>query len=224
MKSDLRTVPRLKIFLPKIYVLLILVLIGYIFLPYMMNVKFIQDDAFTSLRYVRNFLAGKGLVFNKGEHVEGFTNFLWVMILSGIGFTAKVFRFPVALENVAQFLSIFFGVTVLLVTYFLSRRINFRNDDEESLIKRLLNETVNLLPVFLVAYSTPMIYWSVSGMETSLFVALTLLSVLMYLKKGAGEKFSFSFVGISVLNTLIRPEGMFFFFIIILYEFAENFI
>ncbi len=224
MKSALRTNSRLKVFLPKIYVFLILVLIGYIFLPYMMNVKFIQDDAFTSLRYVRNFLDGKGLVFNKGERVEGFTNFLWVMILSGIGFTAKVFRFHVELENAAQFLSIFFGVTVLLVTYFLSRRINFRNDVEDSLIERLLNETVNLLPVFLVAYSTTMIYWSVSGMETSLFVTLTLLSVLMYLKKRASEKFSFSFVGISVLNTLVRPEGMFFFFTIILYEFAENFI
>ena len=34
----------------------------------------IVDDAFISLRYVRNLLEGKGLVFNPREYVEGITN------------------------------------------------------------------------------------------------------------------------------------------------------
>ena len=42
------------------------------------------DDAYISLRYVENFLAGKGLVWNEGEYVEGYTNFLWVMIVSAL--------------------------------------------------------------------------------------------------------------------------------------------
>src|SRR5690348_1010912 len=29
------------------------------------------DDAFISFRYVHNFVHGHGLVFNRGEHVEG---------------------------------------------------------------------------------------------------------------------------------------------------------
>ena len=40
---------------------------------------FLCDDAFISFRYVRNFLEGNGLVFNPGEYVEGYTNFLWIL-------------------------------------------------------------------------------------------------------------------------------------------------
>lgn len=42
----------------------------------------ICDDAYISLVYARNFVAGNGLVYNIGETVEGYTNFLWVMIMS----------------------------------------------------------------------------------------------------------------------------------------------
>ena len=45
---------------------------------------FITDDAFISFRYVRNLLDGHGLVFNPGEYVEGYTNFLWVLELAAI--------------------------------------------------------------------------------------------------------------------------------------------
>ncbi|PRQ04678.1 hypothetical protein ENSA5_05920 [Enhygromyxa salina] len=40
------------------------------------------DDAYISLRYAENFIDGKGLVYNEGEYVEGYTNFLWTMIVS----------------------------------------------------------------------------------------------------------------------------------------------
>jgi arabinofuranosyltransferase len=40
---------------------------------------FLCDDAFISLRYARHLAAGHGLVYNVGERVEGFTNFLWVL-------------------------------------------------------------------------------------------------------------------------------------------------
>ena len=43
---------------------------------------FLTDDAFISFRYVRNLLEGHGLVFNPGEYVEGYTNFLWVVVLA----------------------------------------------------------------------------------------------------------------------------------------------
>src|SRR5262249_33541612 len=44
--------------------------------------RFIQDDAFISLRYARNLARGLGLVFNPAERVEGYTNFLWTVWLS----------------------------------------------------------------------------------------------------------------------------------------------
>ncbi|MDP6931537.1 MAG: hypothetical protein QGG40_01415, partial [Myxococcota bacterium] len=42
----------------------------------------LQDDTFISLRYARNLVEGHGLVFNPGEPVEGYTNFLWTLLLA----------------------------------------------------------------------------------------------------------------------------------------------
>jgi hypothetical protein len=40
------------------------------------------DDAYITLRYAKNLLNGDGLVWNPGERVEGYTNFLWLLILA----------------------------------------------------------------------------------------------------------------------------------------------
>ncbi|RKZ01241.1 hypothetical protein DRQ21_11030 [Candidatus Fermentibacteria bacterium] len=40
----------------------------------------LQDDAYIGLRYSRNLSDGNGLVFNPNEHVEGYTNFSWIII------------------------------------------------------------------------------------------------------------------------------------------------
>jgi arabinofuranosyltransferase len=37
------------------------------------------DDAMISMRYAYNLARGHGLVWNRGERVEGYTNFLWTM-------------------------------------------------------------------------------------------------------------------------------------------------
>lgn len=41
--------------------------------------RWVQDDAYVSFRYARNLVRGEGLVYNPGERVEGYTNFLWTM-------------------------------------------------------------------------------------------------------------------------------------------------
>jgi hypothetical protein len=40
------------------------------------------DDALIVHRYVDRFLEGKGLTFNDGEYVEGYTSLLWTLLLS----------------------------------------------------------------------------------------------------------------------------------------------
>ena len=49
------------------------------------QVMWIGDDAFISLRYSDMFARGEGLVFNSGEWVEGYTNFLWTLLLGILG-------------------------------------------------------------------------------------------------------------------------------------------
>ena len=57
-----------------------LALLGY--LAYIS--RFLTYDAFISFRYARNLLEGHGLVWNPGERVEGYSNFLWVLELAAI--------------------------------------------------------------------------------------------------------------------------------------------
>lgn len=38
------------------------------------------DDSFISFRYAYNLAHGEGIVYNVGERIEGYTNFLWVLI------------------------------------------------------------------------------------------------------------------------------------------------
>jgi hypothetical protein len=47
---------------------------------------FFSDDAFISLRYARRFLDGDGLTWTEGDRVEGYSNLLWILLCSGIGF------------------------------------------------------------------------------------------------------------------------------------------
>jgi hypothetical protein len=47
------------------------------------------DDAMISMRYARNLADGHGLVWNAGERVEGYSNFLWTLVMAavhGLGF------------------------------------------------------------------------------------------------------------------------------------------
>ncbi len=50
---------------------------------YAWHLRWIGDDAFISFRYARNFVEGLGLVYNEGARVEGYTNFLWTMLIAG---------------------------------------------------------------------------------------------------------------------------------------------
>ena len=49
------------------------------------SLRWIADDAFISLRYARNLIEGHGLVYNVGERVEGYTNFLWTLLVAAAG-------------------------------------------------------------------------------------------------------------------------------------------
>ena len=41
--------------------------------------EWVSDDAFISFRYAENLVRGLGLVYNPGERVEGYSNFLWTI-------------------------------------------------------------------------------------------------------------------------------------------------
>ncbi len=75
-------------------------------------VRFTQDDAFITFRFSRNLARGEGLVFNPGEQVEGYTNFLY----------AVVHALPERLGWNTPLFSQVYGIALFLVTLALAMR------------------------------------------------------------------------------------------------------
>jgi len=117
--------------------------------------RFIQDDAFISFRYARNLVSGLGLVWNPGEAVEGYTNFLWTILVAA-GMRAGLD--PVLFTQV---LGICFFACSLLLTYGLAREVGFNVRD--ALIALLLTGTNYTFS----SYAT-------GGLETQMVTALFL--------------------------------------------------
>lgn len=71
---------------------------------------FLCDDAYISLRYAKQLAAGNGLVYNAGEHVEGFTNFLWVLAEAAL---SKLGAGPRLVIDLLGFLTAFAAAAVV---------------------------------------------------------------------------------------------------------------
>ena len=163
------------------------------------------DDAFISFRYVENFVQGKGLVYNEGEQVEGYTNFLWILML------ALLRSMGIDMVIASKILGIILSLLTLITVFQLS---HFISEDRKLL---------NLLAPLLLVSDGSFAYWSVGGLETQLFTFLLTFSVYLYLRelKNGGIILSPLFFA---LSTMTRPEGLGFTFIalVFLLIFAEK--
>jgi hypothetical protein len=165
------------------------------------------DDAFISFRYAQSAIRGYGLVFNPGERVEGFTNFLWTIAMIPLeGARADVGR-----------ASMLLGALFALATMWLAMRFAKIVDAPRG---------VAIITALLLAADGSFVLWSVSGLETPLFAFLIFAGALLYirenkLKVGNGTlemprptsnfqfpTSNFPFSGIFfALAAMTRPEG-----------------
>ncbi len=160
---------------------------------------FLTDDAYISFRYARNLADGHGLVFNPGyERVEGYTNFLWVLLLSG---------FPAAgipLEKAAHLLSLTATVGLWSLVLWFGWRLHGRSG-------RVLPVVA---PLFLLAGTRSVAVWSTSGLETRFFTLLVVAGVLRLLIESedlARTDSSYPLAALLfALAALTRPEAYLF--------------
>jgi hypothetical protein len=129
---------------------------------------FLCDDAFISFRYARNFAEGAGLVAGPGgERVEGYSNFLWVMLL------AAGAALGIAPDRAANPLSL--ACSALL----LWRVLRYA--------RAALPAGVPLawcaFPVAALAANRSFAVWSTSGLETRCFEWLVVSGVLAALRE-----------------------------------------
>lgn len=194
-----------------------LIALSVAFIFVCINHKFIQDDAYISFRYIQNFTDGNGLVFNIGERVEGYTNLLWVLLLSL--FVSIKFD----LENTSQILSVIFGVIVLFASYYVSSLIKIKDDPKQ--VKKTKTEDTdqsgkyfNLIPPVLLVFTGSFVFWSISGMESTMFISFCLLGIYFYIKERNSTAVNYKFPLFILLATLTRPEGLYFFGLIMIHK------
>ena len=139
---------------------------------------YIPDDTFITLRYARNVLDGKGFVFNEGERVEGYTNFLWLLMLVFAG------TFGLPLVASARVMSLVFSIGTLVLLGVAARRDAARAEERAPAELSGWAEAIRIfLPPVLLAASPPFAVWCASGSEMPLFTFL-LLAGFMLLEAG----------------------------------------
>ena len=150
-----------------------------------------SDDAYISFRYADNFVRGLGLVYNAGERVEGYSNFLWTLWCS-LGL-----RLGIAPETWANVSSIAcFGVTIALLASW-SRRV-----------REVSGGFAIPFAALLVAFHRDAVLYATSGLETSLFTMLLTLGFVL-LACGAGSRRALAGAGLAfALAMLTRPDGV----------------
>jgi arabinofuranosyltransferase len=163
---------------------------------------FLTDDAFIAFRYISNRQLGHGYTWNAPPFlpVEGYTSFLWVVLLDGVWAVTGV-EPPAA----ANFLSLLCSIGTLLVTVALARRL-LRSAGREA-------DLPILLPLVLlgVVSNRTFLAWTSSGLETALFNLLlhTWLFLAFFGVPGKASHSALLALTASLLS-LARPDGYLF--------------
>ena len=160
------------------------------------------DDAYISMRYAQNFAEGHGLRWNIGEPpVEGYTNFLWVMLLA----PAAMLGIDMALW--ANILGMASAVAGMVLAYFVANEFDSRGR----------YNLAGLITVFFLSFNPSYVFWAGTGMESSLFAMLLLMGIFLYLREGADRSKYVAASIVLALASLVRPEGPLFFGLAVLH-------
>ncbi len=159
------------------------------------SLRFIQDDAYISYRYVANLLNGHGLVYNIGERIEGFTNFGWVIWMAMWGAVGDIYIL------VSRLTGLLCGAGVIILTFLIARELFGR---------RLL--WPSWLAAWLAGFNMSLAYWSPAGLETAAFALMATWSIYLYLRR------SWLLIWTLLMAVWLRPEGAFLTGLLILIE------
>lgn len=164
---------------------------------------FLTDDAYIAFRYVSNAMAGRGLVWNPPPFapVEGYTSFLWVVLLWGVWALAGLDP-----PRAANVLSLGFGLATLLLVY----RAALRAPLPARWVRWRL-PLAGLVGLGIVTNRT-FLAWLSSGLETALFnftvTAWVLLAAARPERFGARRTAAFAAAAAAI--ALTRPDGLLF--------------
>lgn len=149
------------------------------------------DDAMTSIVYAKQLALGNGVVFNVGERVEGYTNFLWVVFMAPI--YALCHALGIEFIPVIIHVNVLVAAAVTVLVYALSARL-FGPKHLATFVALALCLADNSFTV-----------WAALGLEVH-FLALWMLLAL-YLARTAPRRRAL-YTGLALLGAhLTRPDA-----------------
>jgi arabinofuranosyltransferase len=163
---------------------------------------FLTDDAFIAFRYISNAHLGYGYVWNAPPFrpVEGYTSFLWVVLLDLVWRITGV-QPPASANNIAllfTYLTLFLGGLMVLKLKLGERLQKYR--------------LLFLFLIFLgVVTNRTFLAWTSSGLETAMFnFFLTLWIYCGIFMENRGRRWMVSLSLTTALLCLTRPDGLLF--------------
>lgn len=163
--------------------------------------QFLCDDAFISFRYAVNLAEHGAPVFNVGvdppERVEGYTNFLWVVVLAGLSWLG--WAPPQAAEPLTQLGSLAGLVAAVLI----ARALRQRFASPESAPSSRSLRAVDLIPAMLLVSVPEYMVWSHGGLETSWAAAAVLGSMAAWSSDRPRAA-----AGLAAAAALLRVDGL----------------
>jgi hypothetical protein len=150
----------------------------------------LPDDGMISMRFAHNLASGLGLVWNEGEHVQGFTNPGWTLIMAlvhWIGVPARLASLPMQIASL---------VLDLLTAVYIWSRVSKRTGPDWG---------IGASAAYLA--SSCAVCWAISGWETSAIAlgwALALDPILDDNPRASDASRSLLIAGLTVL---FRPDA-----------------
>lgn len=163
-----------------------------------------SDDAYISYRYARNFADGLGLVWNRGEWVEGYTNFLWVVLLAGFA------KLGADIPDAARWLGFALSIGAIAGAFALSREL-LRGD---------AGQIAGIGAALIVAASGPFAAWSGAGLENGMFALLIIVAVLLHIRE-LEHGWPPASGAVWALAAMTRPEGVLLFVVSVGFKLLE---
>src|SRR5262245_57713536 len=149
------------------------------------------DDAMTSVQYAKQLALGNGVVFNVGERVEGYTDFLWVVFMAPI--YAVCHALGVEFVPVLIHVNVLITACVAVLVYLIGARIWGPT------------HLATLVAVALCVAANSFTVWAALGLEVQ-FLALLMLGALYFAR--FAEKRRAVYAGLCLLGVhLTRPDA-----------------
>jgi hypothetical protein len=167
-------------------------------LGFWQNRFFFHDDAYISLRYVHNWLDTGQLVWNPGERVEGYTNFLHLILIAPLAASGLSLPGAARLVNLLAFAALAIGF--------------WRFVNAESGRLGTGTRSTGALAVAGLVASYPLLAWVLGGLEAPLVAALVFAghaATLRGLREGA-LRHAVTAGAVFGLATLARPDAVLF--------------